>query len=67
VSVDYLLGRSEEKMTAEEYAKHDMVELFDILTKVNLTLHGYSLTDSDKRRIGDIAVGLLWSKFPKPE
>ena len=65
VSVDYMLGLTNEKMTVDEYMNQEKIELLDILKKPNLTLHGYELTDDDKRRIGDISVGMLLTKFPK--
>jgi len=66
-SIDYLLGLTDEKMTVDEYINQEKIDLLDILTKPNLTLHGYELTDDDKRRIGDISVGMLLTKFSKPQ
>ena len=66
VSVDYMLGLTNEKMTVDEYINQEKIELLDVLKKPNITLHGYDLTDDDKRRIGDISVGMLLTKIPKP-
>lgn len=63
VSLDYLLGTTDETMTLEEYIQKDSVDLFDLMNKYELTINGYKLTSSDKLRLSDVAVGLFWSKF----
>lgn len=63
VSLDYLLGVTDERMTLDEYIRKGSVDLFDIMNKYELTINGYTLTSSDKLRLSDVAVGLFWSKF----
>ena len=63
VSIDYLLCRSNERMTVEQYTNTDQYEFADILGRFKIHLHGYELSQLDKRRLLDIAVGLFWTKF----
>lgn len=63
VSTDYLLGTTEERMTLDEYISQDTLDLFELLSKNNLSVNGYNLTNLDKRRLSDVVVGLFWSKF----
>lgn len=63
VSIDYLLGTTEERMTLDEYISQDTLDLFELLSKNNLSVNGYNLTNLDKRRLSDVVVGLFWSEF----
>lgn len=63
VSIDYLLCRTDERMTVEDYRRIDEYELVDLMKKFQITLHGYELKDIDKRRVIDVAVGLMWDRF----
>ncbi|MGM9929507.1 MAG: helix-turn-helix domain-containing protein [Bacillus sp. (in: firmicutes)] len=63
VSIDYLLCRTDERQMLDDYFSHDNVEFFELMNKSNVTINGYEVTSSDKRRLFDIAVGLFWSKF----
>lgn len=63
VSVDYLLCRTDERLTVDKYRYTDEYEYIEMLNKFKVTLHGYELSSEDKRRLADIAVGMFWSKF----
>ena len=63
VSTDYILGNSDELVTLDDYLKGSNTDFFDILNKSNLSINGYELTNEDKRHLGDIVVGLFWTKL----
>ena len=60
VSLDYLLCRSEERLTVKDYLRSDSVELKKALDDLTLTMDGEPISYRDKRRIYDIAFSLLW-------
>lgn len=60
VSLDYLLCRSNERLTVEDYLRSDSVELEKALSDLKLTFRGKEITIEEKRRIGDVAYSLLW-------
>ena len=60
VSIDYILCRSNEKLTVEQYQQLTTFDLSNILHKHSVTLAGKELTAADKRRIIDIATVLLY-------
>lgn len=62
-SVDFLLCRTDERLTVDKYISTDEYDYMEMLNKFKIKLQGYELTDEDKRRLTDIAVGLFWSKF----
>lgn len=62
VSIDFLLCRSDERITVDKYKLTDEYEYFDMLSTFNIKINDYFLTDDDKQRLCDIAVGLFWSK-----
>ena len=66
-SVDYLLCRTDERLTVDQYRSTDQYEYSDMLNKFKVTLHGYELTETDKRRLLDISVGLFWTKFTEQQ
>lgn len=59
VSVDYLLCRTDERLTAGDYAKRESFPLASLLSDYTVTLEGVELSDRDKARINDIAFTLL--------
>jgi transcriptional regulator with XRE-family HTH domain len=63
VSLDYLLGRSDEKLTAEAYQQQTTLDLSETLQKHSITLDGVELTADDKKRVLDIATVLLFDKL----
>jgi transcriptional regulator with XRE-family HTH domain len=60
VSLDYLLCRSDERLTVEEYLKADTMELKKALEDLTLTMNGEPISYREKKRIYDIAFSLLW-------
>ena len=62
VSIDYLLCRSNERMTVESYVERDALDFKEALATLNLTYEGRSLTEQEKLRIYDIAFTLLWQE-----
>ena len=63
VSLDYLLCRSEEKLTALDYAKLKTYEFDDLLNHYDIKVHGYELNKADKQLLSDVSIGLFWKKF----
>lgn len=61
VSLDYLLCRSDERLTVDDYLKSDSIEFRKALADLNLTLDGVELSEADKSRLYDIAFTLLRS------
>lgn len=60
VSLDYLLCRSEERLTVKDYLESDAIELKKALDDLTLTFDGERITRREKQRIYDIAYALLW-------
>lgn len=60
VSLDYLLCRSDERLTVNDYLSTDSMELEKALADLNLTLNGEVISPEEKRRIYDVAFSLLW-------
>ncbi len=63
VSIDYLLCRTDERLTVNDYVKQKNYELDDILDTHDITVKGYELSTADKKTLSDVSVGLFWSKF----
>ena len=63
VSVDYLLCRTEERLTAVEYKEKDSYELSDFMNDHTITVNGVVVTEADKQRICDMATGLFWIRI----
>lgn len=59
VSLDYLLGRSDERMTIEQYISKADFELSHLLDKYTILIQGKELSKSDKNRIKDVCVALF--------
>lgn len=59
VSVDYLLCRTEERLTVADYCRLDSYTLSDLFAKCTITMGDRELTDRDKERILDVAFALL--------
>lgn len=60
VSLDYLLCRSEERLTVKDYLSSETIELEKALSDLTLTVNGEKLSYSKKRRLYDIAFALIW-------
>lgn len=60
VSLDYLLCRSDERLTVRDYLSAETVELDKVLKDLTITMQGERLTRADKRRLYDIAFALIW-------
>ena len=67
VSVDYLLCRTEERLTAKEYKEKDSYELADFMSGHTITVGGVVVSPADKRRICDMATGLFWTRITGEE
>lgn len=59
VSIDYLLCRSQERLTVSEYTKRDTFTLEELLCNHTVTMGGKTLTSQDKSRVLDVAFALL--------
>lgn len=62
VSLDFLLCRSEERLTVKDYLSSESIELSKALSDLTLTMDGEPITHRKKRRIYDIAYALLWKE-----
>ena len=60
VSLDYLLCRSDERLTVQDYLRADNIELKKALEDLSLTMNGEPISYRDKKRIYDVAFSLLW-------
>ena len=58
VSLDYLLCRSDERLTVNDYLRSDSIEFRKALDDLTLTLDDVELTEADKNRLYDIAFTL---------
>ena len=67
VSVDYLLCRAEERLTAKEYKEKDSYELAEFMSGHTITVGGVVVSPADKRRICDMATGLFWTRITGEE
>lgn len=63
VSLDFMLGRTEERRTADRFAYTQEFEYFDFMNSHTITMHGQPLSEEDKRRLCDVAVGLFWMRL----
>lgn len=63
VSVDYLLCRTDEPLTVEEFKKLDTRELRQLLNDYDVSVASYRLQESDKNRLYDVARGLFWDEI----
>ena len=63
VSLDYLLGRSDEPLIVEQYIKRDIYDFYEILDNYELKVHDYRLTEEDKQRIKDICLAVIVHKL----
>lgn len=63
VSVDFLLCRTDEMLTVEDYLKKKTYSYEEILSKNDIELQGYEFTDEDKQKLLHIAIGAFWDKF----
>ena len=67
VSMDYLLCRTEERLTAKEYKEKDSYELAEFMSGHTITVGGVVVSPADKRRICDMATGLFWTRITGEE
>lgn len=67
VSVDYLLCRTEERLTAKEYKEKDSYELAEFMSGHTITVGGVVVSPADKRRICDMTTGLFWTRITGEE
>lgn len=65
VSIDYLLGLTDEERTINEYKEENPQELREFLSQNNILFNGANLNDEDKQRMIDILTGLFWESFTK--
>ena len=60
VSLDFLLCRSDERLTVGDYLSSDNIELKKALDDLALTFNGAVISAEEKQRIYDVAFSLLW-------
>lgn len=65
VSIDYLLGISEEERRIETFKEDNPKELKEFLNQNHILFNGAELSPEDKRRMTDILTGLFWNNFTK--
>lgn len=59
VSLDFLFGRTEERLTVKQYTSKDTFELSYLLDKYKILINNKELTDEDKQRIKDVCIALF--------
>ncbi len=67
VSIDYLLGESEEERTITTYKEENPKELREFLNKNTVLFNGSELNEEEKKRMIDILTGLFWETFTKKD
>ena len=65
VSIDYLLGITDEERTVTAFKEENPQELREFLNQNNILFNGAELSDEDKQRMIDILTGLFWESFTK--
>lgn len=65
VSVDYLLGLTDEISTINTYKEENPKELKEFLNKNKVLFNGSELNEEEKQRMVDILTGLFWDNFTK--
>lgn len=60
VSLDYLLGRSEERLTVEQFTAKDSFQFKELLNDRTVFIGSYELQGNDKKNIYNIACGLIF-------
>ena len=65
VSVDYLLCRTDEPLTVDDYLKKRKYSYEEILSRHDIELQGYELTEADKEKLLNIAIGVFWNEFKR--
>lgn len=63
VSVDYLLCRTDEPLTADAFKRLDTRQLKQLLQEFDIEVLDCRLSEVDKSRLYDVAVGLFWHKL----
>lgn len=63
VSVDWLLGLTDEERPIETFKEDNPKELREFLEQNNILFNGSELSEEDKKRMIDILTGLFWSNF----
>ena len=59
VSLDYLFGRTDERMTVKDYTAKDTFQLQDLLNERNVLIGSYELQGEDKQRIYAVSHALV--------
>lgn len=65
VSIDYLLGITDEERTVNVFKEENPQELREFLNQNNILFNGAELSNEDKQRMIDILTGLFWESFTK--
>ena len=65
VSIDYLLGITDEERTVNVFKEENPQELREFLNQNNILFNGAELSNEDKQRMIDILTGLFWETFTK--
>ena len=65
VSIDYLLGITDEERTVTTFKEENPQELREFLNQNNILFNGAELSNEDKQRMIDILTGLFWESFTK--
>ena len=63
VSLDWLLGVTNEERPIEVFKEDNPKELGEFLEKNKVLFNGIEISEEDKKRMIDILTGLFWSNF----
>jgi len=62
VSLDYMLGRAEERMSVSEYINSRNIQLCDVFRKYTVSIDEHTLSNEEKQNIFGMAYGYLFCK-----
>ena len=65
VSIDYLLGITDEERTTTVFKEENPQELREFLAQNHILFNGAELSNEDKQRMIDILTGLFWESFTR--
>ncbi len=65
VSIDYLLGITDEEQTVNAFKEENPQELREFLNQNHILFNGAELSNEDKQRMIDILTGLFWESFTR--
>lgn len=63
VSVDYMLGVTDERMSLEYFLQGNEIDFKMLISRERVIFEGAVMTDAEKQRLIDMARAMLWDKI----